>query len=80
VTLDKDTGIARICSTWQVYSRKLEKRYGPPTRYEEREGWVVSAFWEVPLRVVRFASLVKRVTTPRTSGPFAPRATVQVAV
>jgi hypothetical protein len=73
VTLDKESGLARICSTWNVYSRKLEKRYGPPVKYQEREGFITVAFWEVPFKVVRFASLVKRVVTPRKTGPFAPR-------
>jgi hypothetical protein len=73
VSIDKDSGIAKICSTWPPYSRKLEKRYGPPTKYQEREGWVVSAFWEVPNRVVRFSSPVKRIRTTPTTGRFSPR-------
>ena len=73
VTIDKESGLARICSTWNVYSRKLEKRYGPPVKYQERDGFVTVAFWEVPFRVIRFANLVKRVgTTPKT-GRFALR-------
>jgi hypothetical protein len=73
VTIDKETGLARICSTWNVYSRKLEKRYGPPIKYQERDGWVIVAFWEVPLRVIRFATLAKRVVTTPKTGRFAPR-------
>jgi hypothetical protein len=72
VTIDKESGIARICSTWNVYSRKLEKRYGPPVKYQEREGFVTVAFWKVPFRVIRFASLVKRVATIRKDGLFPP--------
>lgn len=60
VTIDKETGIARVCSTWPAYSRKLELRYGPPKSYQEREGWVTVAFWEVPARVIRFGGLEKR--------------------
>jgi hypothetical protein len=73
VTIDKESGIARICSTWNVYSRKLEKRYGPPMKYQERDGFVTVSFWEVPIRVVRFASLVKRVVTAPKTGRFALR-------
>jgi hypothetical protein len=72
--LDKLCRMVHVCSTWAEYSRKLEKRYGAPPKYQEREGFVTVANWVLPVRVVGLRSLIKRPGPPRktqslTSGP-----------
>jgi len=64
IRLHRETGKAHICSTWPAWSRKLERRYGPPKRETERDGKVTSAFWIIPLRLVVFRRpLVERPQT-----------------
>jgi hypothetical protein len=48
IRIDRSDGMAHICSTWPAYSRRLEKRYGNPAKYTEREGKVTSASWAIP--------------------------------
>lgn len=52
VRIDILTGHAHICSTCPHWSRKLERRYGAPTRVTEREGKITSAFWTIPASLV----------------------------
>ena len=59
IRLDKQDGMAYICSTWAPMSRKLEKRYGAPIKVVEREGKWISAFWKVPVNRISFRSPVK---------------------
>jgi len=52
IRLDRATRQAHIYSTWPEWSRKLERRYGPPKRITTREGKAASAFWTIPNRMV----------------------------
>ena len=77
VRLDRTDGQAHICSTWPAWSRKLERRYGAPRKVTEREGKVTSAFWTLPLEVVRLHPTKKRAQGGRGK-PFPARVTRQI--
>ncbi len=49
IRLDRTDHLAHICSTWPDWSRKLERLYGSPKKYTERDGKVTSAFWTAPM-------------------------------
>jgi len=53
-----------VNSTWPKWSRRLEKRYGCPTKYIEKNDLIYSAFWILPLQ-----SLSLRRIQPKRSGP-----------
>ena len=53
IRLDREDRQAYLHSTWPEWSRKLERLYGMPKNFTEREGRVTSAFWVVPLAAVR---------------------------
>lgn len=57
VRLDRLDGVAHICSCWPDMTRKLAKRYGPPERVSTHKGKVTSAWWRVPIRLIRFGLL-----------------------
>lgn len=63
IRLDKVDGVAHIWSSWPEWSRKFAKKHGDPHNYQERDGFVYSAFWTVPLAAISIRSAVKR---PRT--------------
>lgn len=63
IRLDKQDGVARVWSSWPEWSRKFAKKHGDPSRYQERDGFVYSAFWTVPLVAISIRSGQKR---PRT--------------
>ncbi len=65
IRLDQVGRQAHICSTWPAWSRKLEKRYGSPTRVITREGWVISAFWTVPVKAISLRSLGQKPAAAR---------------
>ncbi len=52
IRLDHATRQAFICSTWAPWSRKLERRYGPPGKTVTREGKITSAVWTIPVTLV----------------------------
>ena len=53
IRLDRQDGLAHICSAWPARSRRLERLYGPPKRVMERDGKVTPVFWAVPLAAIR---------------------------
>jgi hypothetical protein len=68
IRLDAIDGEAHVCSTWPMWSRKLEKRYGMPPKYQERGAFVTVAFWTLPLRAVSLRS-----PKPPAANPARPR-------
>jgi hypothetical protein len=66
IRLDKQDGVAHVWSSWPEWSRKFARRYGDPSRYQEWDGFVYSAFWTVPLAAISIRSVVKR---PRNGIP-----------
>jgi len=67
IRLDRTDGQAHIGSCWPSVSRRLCKRYGPPSKVSKssRDGRITCAWWVVPLRCVSFRSLTPR-KAPRT--------------
>jgi len=63
IRLDRDTRQVHLCSTWPEWSRKFERLHGSPKEYQERDGFVTSAFWTLPLEVVSIRRR-RRVLTP----------------
>ena len=56
VRLDRQSGQAHICSSWPMWSQRLEKRYGRPTKVSKvsKDGEVSAAFWDVPIGLITF--------------------------
>lgn len=72
IRLDAQDGNVHVCSTWPAWSRKFEKRYGTPPKYQERDSFVTVAFWTLPIHVVSLRALVRK---PGRTGPAVGRFT-----
>ncbi len=71
IRLDAQTQTVFVNSTWAEWSRKLERLYGAPTKFQERDGFVTSAFWQLPLKAVS----LRKVLTPEQRQRMANRLT-----
>jgi len=80
IRLDAQDGQAHICSTWPAWSRKFEKRYGIPPKYQERDDFMTVAFWILPIKAISIRRPVKPSQTPRRSGGFRPGTSTKVPV
>lgn len=55
IRIDRLSGLAYICSAWPSRSRRLEKRYGPPTKVTtDQDGRVTACCWETSARQIGF--------------------------
>lgn len=79
--LDPQEHVVRICSTWPAWSRKCEKRYGSPPKYEELDGFVVCSFWTLPIQSISLRSPRQKPSQNDTrSGRFSRLTPVETAV